>query len=100
MMVHPPSNSFEEAWRTKMSEETVKPLTSMKPRQKAFIVALNGGTELQHRLVSMGLHVGKEVEILFPCSHIDDPTIVAAGETRLAIGFGMASQIMVAADPA
>jgi Fe2+ transport system protein FeoA len=82
-----------------MCESTVKPLTSMGPRQKAFIVALNGGTEMQHRLASMGLHVGKEVQILTPCTRGNGPTIVAAGETRLAIGYGMASQIMVAVDP-
>lgn len=82
-----------------MYESNVRPLTSMKPRQKAFIVALNGGVELQNRLVSMGLHVGKEVEILFPCTRFNGPTIVAAGEARLAIGYGMASRIIVAADP-
>lgn len=83
-----------------MCESSVRPLTSMKPRQKALIVALNGGIELQNRLVSMGLHIGKEVELLLPCVSGRGPTIVAAGETRLAIGYGMASQIMVAADPA
>lgn len=83
-----------------MCEATVRPLTSMKPRQKAVIVQLNGERDLQDRLVSMGLYIGKEVEILFPCTCADDPAIVAAGETRLAIGYGMASYIMVAADPA
>lgn len=82
-----------------MCEANVRPLTSMKPREKAFIVALNGEMELQRRLVSMGLHVGKEVEILLPCTNVDDPTIVAAGETRVAIGYGMASHILVAGDP-
>jgi Fe2+ transport system protein FeoA len=83
-----------------MRESEVRPLTSMKPRQRAFIVSLNGGIEIQHRLLSMGLHIGKEVEMLLPCTRADDPAIVAAGDTRLALGYGMASQIMVAADPA
>lgn len=83
-----------------MCESTVRPLTSMKPRQKGFIVALNGEIETQNRLVGMGLHIGKEVEILLPCTRDNGPAIVVAGETRLAIGYGMASQIMVAADPA
>jgi ferrous iron transport protein A len=82
-----------------MCETSIRPLTSMKPKQKAFIVALNGGTEFERRLVGMGLHIGSEVEILFPCAHVDDPAIVAAGETRLAIGYGMASKIIVGADP-
>lgn len=82
-----------------MSESGVRPLTSMKRREKAFIVALNGGTEFQQRLVGMGLHIGKEVELLSPCAHSDDPAVVAAGETRLAIGYGMASRIIVATDP-
>ncbi len=81
-----------------MCETNVRPLTGMKPGEKAFIVALNGEMELQRRLVSMGLHIGKEVEILVSCTRVDDPTIVAAGDTRLAIGYGMASHIMVAGD--
>ena len=82
-----------------MNESSVRPLTSVKPRQKALIVALSGGSGDQHRLISMGLHVGQEVEILIPCNREDAPAVIAAGETRVAIGHGMASQIMVAADP-
>jgi ferrous iron transport protein A len=76
-----------------------QPLTCMKPRQKAFIVALTGGREVQDRLVSMGLYVGSEVELICPCTGTDGPAVVATGETRLAIGYGMASSIMVAVDP-
>ena len=90
----------ESRWRIAMCEETVRPLTSMRLREKAFIVALNGGIEMQQRLVSMGLYIGKEVQLLTPCNRGYGPTIVAAGESRLAIGYGMASQIMVAVDPA
>jgi len=82
-----------------MDDSTVQPLSSVKHRQRALIVSLTGERQLQGRLVDMGLHVGSEVEILRPSNGTSGPALVASGETRLALGYGMASQILVAIDP-
>ena len=59
------------------------------------MVALAGGREFQHRLVSMGLNVGREVKVIRGSKGVGGPTLIALGQTRLAIGRGMAERIMV-----
>lgn len=82
-----------------MNGSDFRPPKSIKQRQRAFIAPLDGGIEIQHRLFCMDLHIGREANMLLLCTRADDPAIVAAGDTRLAIGYGMASRIMGAADP-
>ncbi len=81
-----------------MHDSAVRPLTRLQPKEKAVIVALAGGRDFQNRLVSMGLNVGSEIEVLRSGGGNGGPTLIATMETRLAIGHGMASKIMVAAD--
>lgn len=79
-----------------MSQRTVQPLTELPPGTTATVVSLAGGRAFQNRLVSMGLRVGGDVTVLSGRSGFGGPVLVAAGDTRLAIGRGMARRILVA----
>jgi ferrous iron transport protein A len=77
----------------------LQPLTGVKPGRRGVVAALEGGRTFQQRLTAMGLPVGAEFTVIRSCNGGKGPTLVKAGETRLAIGYGMASHIMVSADP-
>ena len=78
--------------------ETVVPLSTVPPGRRATVVVLSGGMEFQSRLVNMGLNVGSMIEVIHN-SRYGGPTLVATGESRLGVGYGMARRIMVAVDP-
>ena len=76
-------------------EQKVQRLGRLEKGTKATVVRLAGGRALQNRLVSMGLTVGSDVEVVRSSRVSGGPTLVAAGGTRLAIGRGMADRIEV-----
>ena len=82
-----------------MEESLVQPLSRIPRGRKATVVALAGGRGFQDHIVNMGLNVGCEIEVIHSSSGRGGPTLIAAGQTRLAIGHGMASKIMAAVDP-
>ncbi len=57
------------------------------------VVALLGGTGLDRRMTEMGLNVGAELVIR---QRQGGGLVVTRGETRFALGGGMAHKIMVA----
>ena len=69
------------------------PLVMASPGEKVRVVGLLGGKGVGHRLASMGLNQGAELEVIK--SGGPGPMIVASGETRIALGHGMAKQIVV-----
>lgn len=77
---------------------TTRKLNTLSVGEKGIVVGLLGGRQCQHRLVSMGINVGCEIEILHSSHGQGGPTLVKAGETRLAVGRGMADKVLVAAD--
>ena len=81
-----------------MTEPSSQPLSRLKAGQGATVVALTGGRGFHSRLVSMGLNVGSGVKVIRSHS-LGGPMLIALGQTRLAIGYGMAEKIMVAIDP-
>ena len=81
-----------------MTDGTVRSLNQLKPGEKAQVVALAGGRSFQDRLVGMGLNVGSPVELIRSPNGRGGPALVAIGETRLAIGHGMVSKIIVVVD--
>ncbi len=73
------------------------PLSEAATGRKGTVVALAGGMRFQERIVSMGLHIGCEVEVLQ--GNRNGPVRVGIGQTRLAIGHGMSDKVMLAVDP-
>ena len=82
-----------------MGNSGIMPLSTISAGKKVMVVALTGGRQFQDRLVSMGVNIGREIEIVHSSQGNGGPTLVGTGETRLAIGHGMADKIMVAVDP-
>ena len=70
-----------------------KPLTMVKPGETAHIVDVDGGRGLRARLAAMGLNPGALIRVVANSNH--GPFIVALGETRLALGRGMAHKVLV-----
>jgi Fe2+ transport system protein FeoA len=79
-----------------MSSDAVA-LSELKTGARGRILVLRGGREFQHRIASMGLGVGEEIEVLQNNSGAGEHGGVAvrAGDTRLVIGHGMADKIIV-----
>ncbi len=69
------------------------PLTSAKTAERVVIRELSGGTSSRLRLMSMGLRVGDEIEII--TNYGKGQLVVAAGNQRFVLGRGLAQKIMV-----
>ena len=78
-----------------MGEQIVQPLSRIPSKARGTVTALTGGHAFHSRIVSMGLVVGSTIEVIQHSSGLGGPTLIAAGNTRLAIGHGMAEKIMV-----
>ena len=57
------------------------------------VVGVMGGKSLAKRLIAMGLIEDTKVQVLY--CHSGTGVVVACGETRLAVGSGVAHKIMV-----
>ncbi|TWH63967.1 ferrous iron transport protein A [Azomonas agilis] len=57
------------------------------------IISLQGGASLTKRLTEMGLNVGSEIWVRQRQGA--GGLVISRGETRFALGFGMASKILV-----
>mgnify|MGYP005840368535 CR=1 FL=1 len=78
---------------TKMSlEHTLYPLTMAKRGQPVRLVKITAGRKLTHRLTELGLTPGVAFEVLHDHG---GPLLLAVRNSRLAMGRGMASQILV-----
>ena len=69
------------------------PLAMACAGEKVHIHSVAGGRGVHQRLASMGLSVGSEIEVIK--RGIPGPFLVGLGDTRLAIGVGIAHKIMV-----
>ncbi|NIO03881.1 MAG: Fur family transcriptional regulator [Proteobacteria bacterium] len=76
----------------KKREPTI-PLIMATPGERVRIAGFLGGRGVERRLTSMGLNLGAEVEVIK--SSGPGPLIVASRETRVALGFGTAKQVLV-----
>ncbi|MCD6419766.1 MAG: ferrous iron transport protein A [Synergistetes bacterium] len=68
------------------------PLAYAKTGETLRIQNIAGGRNLSRRLAEMGLYPGSTIKVI---SNQGGPIIIAIGETRLAIGKGMAAKIFV-----
>ena len=60
--------------------------------ERVRIAHLHGGCGLETRLTSLGLNRGSEIEVLH---HHGGNIVVLRGDSRLALGAGMANKVMV-----
>lgn len=69
-------------------------LVQIKPNEKARILEILGGSNLESKLLSMGVYKGKSVAKL---SHIglNGPVVIKAGRSILALGHSVAEKIIV-----
>ncbi len=91
---HAPSTRFVHA-PVLMSSPPEKgfPLMMAGEGARVRIVALHGGKGLSLRLTELGLNVGSEVQVI---QRQGGGLLVARGESRIAIGGGMAAKVQVA----
>ena len=75
-----------------MKPPVAYPLTMAVEGETVRIIALMGGTGLDRRMTEMGLNVGAEVVVR---NRQNGGLVVMRGETRYALGRGMAHKIMV-----
>ncbi len=71
----------------------VLPLSLLSPNQRAKVVSISGGRGLVKRLNDMGFSLGAEVMVLNRA--MAGPLMVMVKGTRVAIGRGLATKIMV-----
>jgi len=69
-------------------------LLQIKENEKVKILEILGGSNLEKRLMSMGVYKDKE---LIKVSHIGlkGPVVIKVGRTILALGHGVAAKIIV-----
>jgi ferrous iron transport protein A len=69
-------------------------LARMQAGQKGKIVGINGGQGLVRRLEALGIKEGKEIKKISE-QWMRGPVLLQYGNTQVALGFGMASKVMV-----
>ena len=80
-----------------MPQENLISLTQMQPGQSGIVVQIQGGFGLVDRLNALGIVLGKRITKI--ASMIArGPVTIEIDRVQVAIGFGMASRIMVERD--
>ncbi len=71
----------------------MQPLMMSKEGDRVRVVALTGGAGLDKRMTQMGLNIGAELTVVL---RQGGGLVVQRGESRFALGGGMAHKVMVA----
>lgn len=69
------------------------PLSAAKPGEKAVIREFVGGSQARHRLLTMGLRMGDEVEIITSSGR--GQVVISLDNKRMALGRGFARKVLV-----
>jgi Fe2+ transport system protein FeoA len=69
------------------------PLTHATPGRYVRIVGIDAGRQLHDRLAAMGVRTGTVLEVV--SGGMKGPVFIAAGNTRLVLGRGMAEKVFV-----
>jgi len=77
-----------------MPDEKIIPLTKMHAGQSGRVIEIDGGHNILNRLNSLNIRTGKEVTKVSSML-MRGPVTVEVGNSRVAIGYGMARRIMV-----
>jgi ferrous iron transport protein A len=80
-----------------MSQKTLLSLGQMQVGQSGTIMQVLGGRGLAHRLEAMGVRPGKKVTKIGALFR--GPVTLKVDHTQVALGFGMASKILVEVEP-
>ncbi len=73
------------------------PLVSAYPGEPCRVVQIQGGRGLIRRLYALGIREGKVIRKL-TTQFMRGPVVIDVGGAQVAIGFGMASKIIVEVD--
>jgi len=76
-----------------METKTLLPLSLLSEGETGKVVKLNGGKTFQEKMISMGITQGDTVEVLSGTP--GHALLVLIGNTRLALGFGLAHKIEI-----
>lgn len=76
----------------RMASSQLLPLSMAGPGRRVKLVEITAGHKLRHRLTELGLTPGVEMMII---QDEGGPVLLAVHDSRLALGRGMAHQIMV-----
>lgn len=71
-----------------------KALTAMKNGQAGVLVEINGGAGMRAKLEAMGVRLGARITKKSALMG-GGPVIIGVGNTEIAIGYGMASRILM-----
>ncbi len=77
-----------------LSSQSTLPLALASEGESLRIVSLRGGRGFHEKLVSMGLNVGDEIEVIE--RRAGGTVLIAKGGIRYGLGGGMAQKILVA----
>ena len=80
-----------------MAQENLISLTQMQPGQSGIVVQIQGGFGLVDRLNALGIVLGKRITKIGSMI-ARGPVTIEIDRVQVAIGFGMASRIMVERD--
>ncbi|MBM4130975.1 ferrous iron transport protein A [bacterium] len=69
------------------------PLSQVNEGTRAVLKSIDGGRQLRGRLAALGMLPGAELEVVQNSGH--GPFVVAVRGSRIVIGRGMASRILV-----
>ena len=86
--------SESESSSEDLSSKSALPLAMASEGESLRIVSLKGGRGFHEKLVSMGLNVGDEIEIIQ--RRAGGTVVIAKEEIRYGLGGGMAQKILVA----
>jgi len=75
-----------------MGTDRILPLGFLPAGRKGLVKEIAGGRGLRKRLTDLGLTRGTVVRVV---QNDRGPLIVSLGESRIALGFGMAQKVMV-----
>lgn len=73
------------------------PLAQLPIGSHARVLVIHGGRELARRLMGLGIRTGSEVDVLH---HRGRGVVLAVGDTRVALGGGIAEKLLAESLPA
>ena len=77
----------------KIEKDNTIPLTLMNKGESGILKRISGGAEKSRRLAAMGVRIGSKIRLLQ--NNHNAPVLIKAGESRVAIGRGLATSLHI-----